>query len=191
MDRAEPIQAAFSPLNFSPMSGTLFFSEHLNWQVLSLFRLQLFSTRVLDIHLGGLKAACIGLDVSKFRPSVGDGATLWAPLRVVAGAGGALRHAVVGQPLCPCQEGDASHLRCAAACPPPLHGADGCLDCPLVRFTPPRASVVGCQVRPPRLHVWRPVLPGVEVSVVVGIEGPFWWSCGIALCLLPVGMDGF
>ena len=61
--------------HFSPMSGTLFFSEHLNWQVLSLFRLQLFSTRVLDIHLGGLKAACIGLDVSKFRPSVGDGAT--------------------------------------------------------------------------------------------------------------------
>ena len=65
----------FFPDHFSPMSGTLFFSEHLNWQVLSLFRLQLFSTRVLDIHLGGLKAACIGFDVSKFRPSVGDGAT--------------------------------------------------------------------------------------------------------------------
>ena len=65
----------FFPDHFPPMSGTLFFSEHLNWQVLSITRLQLFSTRVLDIHLGGLKAACIGSDVSKFRPSVGDGAT--------------------------------------------------------------------------------------------------------------------
>ena len=34
-----------------------------------------FSTRVLEIHLGGLKAACIGPALSKFRPSVGDGAT--------------------------------------------------------------------------------------------------------------------
>ena len=34
-----------------------------------------FSTRVLETHLGGLKAACIGPALSKFRPSVGDGAT--------------------------------------------------------------------------------------------------------------------
>ena len=66
--------------HFPPISGTLFFSEHLNWQVLLITRLQLFSTRVLDIHLGGLKAACIGLDVSKFRPSVGDGATYYTDL---------------------------------------------------------------------------------------------------------------
>ena len=65
----------FFPDHFSPMSGTLLFSEHMNWQVLSITRMQLFGTKVLDIHLGGLKAACIGLDVSKFRPSVGDGAT--------------------------------------------------------------------------------------------------------------------
>ena len=64
--------------HFSPMSRTLFFSEHLNWQVLSITRLQFFSTRVLDIHLGGLKAACIGSALSKFRPSFGDGAT-YAP----------------------------------------------------------------------------------------------------------------
>ena len=57
------------------MSGTLFFSVHLNWKVLSITRLQLFSTRVLETHLGGLKAACIGYALSKIRPSVGDGAT--------------------------------------------------------------------------------------------------------------------
>ena len=34
-----------------------------------------FSTRVLETHLGGLKAACIGPALSKFRQSVGDGAT--------------------------------------------------------------------------------------------------------------------
>ena len=61
--------------HFSPMSGTLFFFKHLNWQVLSITRMQLFGTKVLDIHLGGLKASCIGSAVSKFRPSVGDGAT--------------------------------------------------------------------------------------------------------------------
>ena len=43
--------------HFPPMSGTLFFFEHLNWQVLSITRLQFFSTRVLDIHLGGLKSS--------------------------------------------------------------------------------------------------------------------------------------
>jgi hypothetical protein len=37
--------------------------------------LTFFSTRVLGTHLGGLKAACIGPALSKFRPSVGDGAT--------------------------------------------------------------------------------------------------------------------
>ena len=37
--------------------------------------LTFFSTRVLETHLGGLKAACIGPALSKFRPSVGDGAT--------------------------------------------------------------------------------------------------------------------
>ena len=61
--------------HFPPMSGTLFFSKHLNWQVLSITRLQLFSTRVLDTHLGGLKAACIGSALFKFRQSVEDGAT--------------------------------------------------------------------------------------------------------------------
>ena len=35
-------------------------------------RFQFFSTRVLDIHLGGLKAACIGFALSKLRPSFGD-----------------------------------------------------------------------------------------------------------------------
>ena len=57
------------------MYGTQFFFEHLNWQVLYITRLQLFRTRVLDSYLGGLKAACIGSALSKFHPSVGDGAT--------------------------------------------------------------------------------------------------------------------
>ena len=43
-------------------------------KVLLITLLQLFSTRVLDNHLGGLKAACIGSALTKFRPSVGDGA---------------------------------------------------------------------------------------------------------------------
>ena len=43
------------------------FSKHLNWQVLLITCLQLFSTRVLDTHLRGLKAACIGSALSKFR----------------------------------------------------------------------------------------------------------------------------
>ena len=38
--------------------------------------LTFFSTRVLETHLGGLKAACIGPALSKFRPSAGDGATI-------------------------------------------------------------------------------------------------------------------
>ena len=37
--------------------------------------LTFFSTRVLETNLGGLKATCIGPTLSKFRPSVGDGAT--------------------------------------------------------------------------------------------------------------------
>ena len=37
--------------------------------------LTFFSTRILEAHLGGLKAACIGPALSKFRSSVGDGAT--------------------------------------------------------------------------------------------------------------------
>ena len=57
----------------SKSSWTLFFFRQV--LVLSITRLQLFSTRVLETHLGGLKAACIGSAVSKFRPSVGDGAT--------------------------------------------------------------------------------------------------------------------
>ena len=69
------LELCFFQDHFSPMSGTLFFSEHLKWQVLLITRLRLYSTRVLDIHLGGLKAACIGSAVSKFRPSVKDGAT--------------------------------------------------------------------------------------------------------------------
>ena len=43
--------------------------------MLSITRLQLLSTRVLETHLGGLKAACVGSALSKFRLSVGDGAT--------------------------------------------------------------------------------------------------------------------
>ena len=57
------------------MPWTLFFSKHLNWQVLSITRLQLFSTRVLYTHIGGLKAACMGSALSKFRQSVTDRAT--------------------------------------------------------------------------------------------------------------------
>ena len=34
-----------------------------------------FSTRVLETYLGGLKLACIGPALSKFRPSCGNGAT--------------------------------------------------------------------------------------------------------------------
>ena len=37
--------------------------------------LTFFSTRVLESYLGGLKAACIGPALSKFRPSVEDRAT--------------------------------------------------------------------------------------------------------------------
>ena len=44
----------------SPHVWDSVFSEHLNWQVLSINRLQLLSSRVLETHLGGLKAACIG-----------------------------------------------------------------------------------------------------------------------------------
>ena len=61
--------------HFSAMSGTLFFSNHQNERFpLNLF-LIFFSTRVLETHLGGLKAACIGPALSKFCPSVGDGST--------------------------------------------------------------------------------------------------------------------
>ena len=63
----------FTP--FLPHAWDSVFSEHLNWQVLLITRLQLFSTRVLETHLGGLNAACIGSALSKFRLSVGDGAT--------------------------------------------------------------------------------------------------------------------
>ena len=58
-----------------PCPWLCFFSEHLNWLVLSITRLQLLSTRVLETHLGGLKAACIGSALSKFRLSVVDGST--------------------------------------------------------------------------------------------------------------------
>ena len=62
--------------------------EHVNWQVLSITRLQLFSTRARESHLGGLKAACIGSAVSKFRPSVGDGATYSASCLLLQAARG-------------------------------------------------------------------------------------------------------
>ena len=53
------------------ISWTLFFYC---WKFLDQF-LTFFSTRVLETHLGGLKAACIGPALSQFRQSVGDGTT--------------------------------------------------------------------------------------------------------------------
>ena len=61
--------------HFSPMSGTCFFSEHQNSKCSRYPFLQLFRTRVLDTHYGGLKASCIGPALSKFHLSVWDGAT--------------------------------------------------------------------------------------------------------------------
>ena len=57
---------------FLPMSGTLFFQTTKNYKFSLYPFLGFFTTRVLETHLG---AACIGFALSKFRPSVGDGAT--------------------------------------------------------------------------------------------------------------------
>ena len=61
--------------HFSPMSGTLFFQTIKNEKFPIYPFLISFSNRVLETHLGGLKAARIGPALSKLCPSVGDGAT--------------------------------------------------------------------------------------------------------------------
>jgi hypothetical protein len=54
---------------------SVFFQTTKNEKVLSLPLSKFFQTRVLETFLGRLKAACIGPALSKFRPSVMDGAT--------------------------------------------------------------------------------------------------------------------
>ena len=59
-----------------PCLGLVFFFKTTKNEKFSLYPfLTFFSPRVLETHLRGLKAACIGPALSKFRPSVGDGAT--------------------------------------------------------------------------------------------------------------------
>ena len=58
-----------------PCLGLCFFSELQNGKCSRYPFLQLFRTMVLDTHYGGLKASCIASALSKFHPSVGDGAT--------------------------------------------------------------------------------------------------------------------
>ena len=54
---------------------SVFFQTTKNYKFSLYPFLTFFSTRILEAHLRGLKAACIGPALSKFRSSVGDGAT--------------------------------------------------------------------------------------------------------------------
>ena len=76
----EILGLCFFPNHFSPMSGTTKNDKFSLYPFLTFF-----STRVLETHLGGLKAACIDPALSKFRPSVGDGATYPTPSTVHTG----------------------------------------------------------------------------------------------------------
>ena len=58
-----------------PCLGLCFFQTAKNYKFSLYPFLTFFSPRVLETHFGGLKAACIGPALSKFRPSVGGGAT--------------------------------------------------------------------------------------------------------------------
>ena len=58
-----------------PCLGLCFFQTTKNEKFPLYPFLIFFNTRVLETHLGGLKAACMGPVLSKFRLSVGDGAT--------------------------------------------------------------------------------------------------------------------
>ena len=60
----------------SPCLGLFFFQITQNYMFSLYSFLTFFSTRVLETHLGGIKAACIGPALSKFCPSVGDGQLL-------------------------------------------------------------------------------------------------------------------
>ena len=61
--------------HFSPMSKTLFFSNHLKWKASSIPLPYIFQYQGSGNSFRAVKAACIGPVLSKFRPSVGDGAT--------------------------------------------------------------------------------------------------------------------
>ena len=73
--KQSPKNSCFFTNHFFLMSGTT------NNDKFSLHPFQtFFSTRVLETNLVGLKAACIGPALSKFRPSVGDGANQYTRL---------------------------------------------------------------------------------------------------------------
>ena len=64
--------------HFSPMSGTLFFFQKLK-KKFSIPLPGIFQHQGSGNSLRGVKAACIGPALYKFRPSVGDGATYPSP----------------------------------------------------------------------------------------------------------------
>ena len=77
-NRVQEILGLFFYRSISPPClGLCFFQTTKNYKFSLYPFLTFFSTRVLESHLGGLKAACIGPALSKFRPNVGDRATYW------------------------------------------------------------------------------------------------------------------